>query len=122
MLDNLVAELGDKRPLAYRSFMIIQINAPNVAVPTEFQEFIEKRVGEVLKPFSQQLTRLEVHLKDQAANKGGVDKRCLLEARPRGLDPIAVDCVAASETDAVRKALDKLKKALDHRFGRMSER
>ncbi len=102
--------------------MIIQINAPNVEVPAEFEAFIEQRTHEVLKPFETQLTRIEIHLQDQNGAKGGADKRCLLEARPRGLDPIAVETISENATDAVRKALDKLKNALSHRLGRMSER
>jgi len=101
--------------------MKIQINAPNVDVPAAFEEFIEKRLHEVLKPFEQQLTRVEIHLQDQNGTKGGADKRCLLEARPRGLDPIAVECVAEDATSALRKAADKLKSALSHRLGRLSE-
>ena len=102
--------------------MKIQINAPNVEVPAAFEEFIEQRVQEVLKPFEAHLTRIEIHLQDQNGGKGGSDKRCLLEARPRGLPPIAVECTESTETDAVRKALDKLKNALSHRIGRISER
>lgn len=102
--------------------MKIQINATNVEVPAAFEEFIENRLHEVLKAFEQQLTRVEVHLKDENGGKGGVDKRCMLEARPRGLDPIAVEFTAADVTDAVRKAADKLKNALSHKLGKMSER
>jgi len=61
-------------------------------------------------------------LKDENGSKGGVDKRCMLEARPRGMDPIAVEYTGIDVTDAVRKAADKLKSALGHKLGKMSER
>ena len=98
--------------------MKILINAPSVEVPAVFEEFIEKRVQEVLTPFESQLTRIEIHLQDQNAGKGGPDKRCVLEARPRGLDPIVVETIAEDEAGAVRKSLDKLKHALERRFGK----
>ena len=64
--------------------MKIQINAPEVQVHDEFAAHIEERLLEVLAPFGDWLTRIEVHLEDQNGAKGGVDTRCLLEARPRG--------------------------------------
>lgn len=102
--------------------MKILINAPNVDMPAPLEEFIERRTREVLSMFEEQLTRVEFHLQDQNANKGGIDMRCTLEARPRGLDPLVVEHTAENETDAVRKALDKMKHALDRRLGRLSER
>lgn len=102
--------------------MQIQINAPNVEVPAAFAEFIEHRISEVLSPFTQQLTRVEVHLQDQNGQKSGPDKRCMLEARPRNLDPIAVEVIATEQGDAVRQAVEKLKHALEHRLGRLSSR
>ncbi|MCA9003162.1 MAG: HPF/RaiA family ribosome-associated protein [Planctomycetes bacterium] len=102
--------------------MKIQINAPNVDVPEALSEFIESRTHEVLGHFEKHLTRVEIHLKDQNGDKGGVDMHCTVEVRPRGLDPMAVDHTAESEADAVRKALDKMKSALDRRLGRLSER
>lgn len=100
--------------------MKILINAPSVEVPTVFEDFIERRVQEVLTPFESHLTRIEVHLQDQNAGKGGADTRCLLEARPRGRDPIVVDTTAEDEAGAVRKSLEKMKHALERRFGKRS--
>jgi ribosomal subunit interface protein len=102
--------------------MQIQINSPHVDVPAAFTEFIEKRIPEVLGPFAERLTRVEVHLQDLNADKGGIDKRCMLEARPRGLDPVAVEVVAAEAQEAFRQALAKLSSLLEHRFGKLDSR
>lgn len=102
--------------------MQIQINAPHATAPDQFNDFIEKRIEEVLQPFAEHLTRVEVHLNDLNAAKGGLDKRCLMEARPRGLDPIAAEAVAVDDADAVKQALDKLKRALERRLGKLNSR
>jgi ribosomal subunit interface protein len=102
--------------------MQILINAPNVDMPTALSEFIELRTKEVLGHFEKHITRVEIHLQDQNAHKGGNDIRCKVEVRPRGLEPMAVEHTAEKEADAVRKALDKMKSALDRRLGRLSER
>ena len=40
--------------------MQIQINAPNVQVPDDFSELIERRIHDVLAPFTEAITRIEV--------------------------------------------------------------
>ena len=103
--------------------MQLQINAPHVDVPDAFEGYIERRAHEVLGPFVDKLTRIEVHLSDQnGASRAGVDMRCVLEARPRAMDPVAVDVTAETPRDAVRIALDKMKHALDHRLGKRADR
>ena len=48
-------------------------------------------VTATLSRFSDQLTRVEVHVSDENADKGGAaDKKCVIEARPVGLQPVAV--------------------------------
>lgn len=67
-----------------------------------------------------QITRLEVHLSDENGGKdGGDDKRCLLEARLKGLKPIVVTHHAETIDIAVSGAADKLKKTLDSTIGKL---
>jgi hypothetical protein len=64
------------------------------------------------------LTRVEVHLSDVNAAKHGVDdKRCLLEARLAGLQPLAVSHEAESLRSAITGATRKLVRSLDSRSG-----
>ena len=102
--------------------MQIQINAPHEIIPDAFSEHIETSVEDVLAPFAKQLTRVEIHLRDLNGSKGGVDKRCLIEARPRGLDPLTAEQESATVKDAFRGALEKLQRVLQHRFGKMSSK
>lgn len=86
----------------------------------------ETRTGQVvaevetaLARFGDHLTRVEVHLADENAGKGGAtDKRCKIEARPAGQQPVAVTHHGATVDEAVGGALRKLRSALDRRFGR----
>ena len=77
-------------------------------------------ISEGLSRFSDQITRLEVHLSDENSLKEGLnDKRCLLEARLEGRQPIAVKNQANNLEQAVVGAVDKLKVSLDTKIGRL---
>ena len=84
---------------------------------------VESEIESGLSRFSSRLTRVEVHLADENAGKSGpADKRCTIEARPTGQQPVAVTDHAASESDACRGAVRKLHRLLDSRFGRIEDR
>ncbi|MCP3915300.1 MAG: HPF/RaiA family ribosome-associated protein [bacterium] len=99
--------------------MQIQINAPHESLSDAVTEWIETSVNKALAPRAEQLTRVEVHLQDQNAQKGGIDKRCLIEARPRGMDPLVAEHVDVGIREACRGALDKIQRVLEKRFGRL---
>jgi ribosome-associated translation inhibitor RaiA len=70
--------------------------------------------------FAERITRVECHLGDLNATKGGAtDKRCMLEARLNGLQPIAVTHQADSLLLAIEGAAEKLERALTRRLGRL---
>lgn len=97
--------------------MQIQIFAQGLDVPDALRSYVERNLTEVLKHHSERLTRVEVHLKDlNSQQKNGIDKRCLLEARPRGLDPVVTEHDASEFKDAVHQAVLKLERALQHRI------
>lgn len=97
--------------------MQTQIFAQGITVPEPLKQYIEKTLANQLKHFSERLTRVDVHLKDQnSRKKNGVDKHCLVEARPRGLDPIAAEHDASEWKDAVHEAILKLERALHHKI------
>lgn len=83
---------------------------------------IEADVADALERFSGQLTRVEVHLGDENAGKGGAaDKRCMMEARPAGQQPVAITHKAATLEEACNGAVHKLLKLLEHKFGRLHD-
>ena len=61
-----------------------------------------------------------VHLSDENNSKEGInDKKCLLEARLEGRQPIAVTALGNTYDLAVNGATDKLKSSLDTIVGKM---
>ena len=83
---------------------------------------LEADVHAALSRFGDRLTRVEVHLGDEnAAKKGGDDKRCVLEARPAGQPPVVVPNPASTLDKACGGALQKLQNLLERRFGRLDD-
>jgi ribosome-associated translation inhibitor RaiA len=84
---------------------------------------VEASVTEALRRFTPQLQRVEVHLADENSHKSGDnDKRCTIEARLAGLQPLAASGNGANLDQAVAGALEKLIHQLDHKLGRLGER
>jgi len=79
---------------------------------------VEESVRNTLGRFQDRITRVEVHLSDVNGDKGGVDTRCLIEARVAGKPPVAVEEQAANVPAALRGATGKLVRLLDTRIGR----
>ena len=78
-------------------------------------------IGASLNRFRDQITRVEAHLSDETSHKSGVvDKKCVLEARPAGLHPLAVTHVAANLEQAIHGATEKLERLLDSTFGQLN--
>lgn len=83
----------------------------------------EEVVRLALDRFSDDVTRVEIHLSDVNGQKAGEnDKRCLMEARVAGLQPLAVTEQAGSLHAAIEGAAQKLKRALDTTLGKMEDR
>ena len=84
------------------------------------QEWVQATVEVTLERHLEDLTRVEVHLRDENGGKSGPkDKRCKMEARPKGHQPILVSHDADSLTQAVEGAAQKLEHALEHLFGKL---
>lgn len=100
--------------------MQIQINTDhNLTVHDSEAGQLRGIVDGFLGRFASHITRVEMHLSDEnAAKHGGDDKRCLLEARPEGRNPVAVSHLAPSLLLAVEGAAEKLAKAIDSDIGR----
>lgn len=75
---------------------------------------VEDEVIATLDRFGEQVVTVEVHLNDVNSQKHGVDKRCMMEARLAGLQPIAVTHMAETLDEAIEGAAEKLERAVDH--------
>ncbi len=87
-----------------------------------FSKWVESELSDKLARFRDHITRVEVHFADDNADKSGnQDKRCLLEARLAGHDPVAVSHHAPKVADALSGSMDKLRRALDSTIGRLRD-
>ncbi len=96
----------------------MQINIHHPHLKSNDDAILEA-VQHTLGRFENRLTRIEVFIKDINADKGGGDKHCTIEARPRGLDPMAAEHEADSILIAVSAAADKLKTQLTRHFEKL---
>lgn len=94
--------------------MRIQVNTQDGAGGADLIASIQQAVAAAVQRYERQLTRVEVHLSDTNALKGGTrNKSFMVEARPTGKAPVAVTHQAPSMPKAMHGALDKLGRVLD---------
>ena len=104
--------------------MQIQINTDkNIEGNEAFAEHVRTVVNKTLNHYADRLSRVEVHIGDMNAEKTGPqDHSCTMEARPKGLDPVAATHKAANSHLAVEGAAHSLANLLRTRFGKLDER
>ena len=104
--------------------MNIQINTDknirgNKTLIAKFSRIIKS----ALSRMSDNITRVEVHLSDENGAKSGKnDKRCMIEARLEGRQPIVVTDDAATLNQALDGAIDKLLNMIETILGRQKDR
>lgn len=100
--------------------MTIQFNADkNIASNGRTASYLNSIILDSLDRFSDNITRVAIHLSDENGNKNGVrDKRCVLEARLEGMKPIAVTNYADTVEKSVNGAMEKLIGTLDRTLER----
>lgn len=100
--------------------MHVQVNSNHIEGSARLQEWVSATVAERLERFDEFLTRIEVHLTEENGSKVGVDdKRCHIEARPKGHQSVSVTHKAASLDLAVDGAAEKMRHALEHLIGKL---
>lgn len=86
-------------------------------------ERVEDIVRARLHRIEDRLTRIEVHVGDVNGPKNhGDDKRCVVEVRPTGMDPISATDQGASIEAAANGAADKVLAAFDRQIGKRTTR
>lgn len=104
--------------------MNIQVHADHhIKGSKELLPQAEMVVKEALDRFSERLTTVLVHFNDvnSSSKSGDNDKRCALEARAAGRDPVTVTEQAASAMQALDGAIDKMVRLLDKTFERLND-
>ena len=101
--------------------MQIQVNSDNhIESSIRLEEWVRTTIESTLERYEEDLTRVEVYLRDENGDKPGPhDLSCRLEARPKGHQPISVIHKADTLEQAIDGAATKLDNALEHLFGRL---
>ena len=101
--------------------MIIQFNTDhNIQGLESLESKMNAIITDEMSRFSNQITRIEVFLSDENSHKkGNNDKKCILEARLEGMQPLAVSDHANNHEEAVKGALVKLKAVIETKFGQL---
>jgi ribosome-associated translation inhibitor RaiA len=104
--------------------MRIQIHSDStISMHNNFSDSIAAYITNVLQRFEPYLTRVEVHLTGEAnSNSGPRDKRCLLEARPKGHQSLVVSDESTNIEAAFSNAAEKLHRHLENTYGRLADK
>jgi len=102
--------------------MQVQVNTGHDIKGSEiFDQDVQSTIEAALGRFTQ-LTRVEVHFRDDNSSKSnGLDKRCVLEARPAGMQPVVVEVVAVTVEEALDDAVEKMAKLLNSTFEKLHD-
>lgn len=99
--------------------MKIQVNYGDIDSSEALAEHVEQAVEAALRRFADQVTRVEVHLRDDKQKRRGPDdKRCMMEVRLAGENPLAVESRARDIYEAVRDCAAKLERAVTRKLER----
>ncbi len=103
--------------------MQIQVNTDhNIEGREALAAQVSSTVESELSLVADHITRVEVHLSDENGDKVGHNsKRCLLEARLEGRQPVAVTYQAATVDEAVDGAAKKLARLIESTLGRLRD-
>ena len=101
--------------------MEILINTDNnISASAELRSYLTADLEASIERFAEHLTRLEVKISDENGKKeGDKDKKCVLEARLRGMQPLAVTGHGNSIDQALAEASSKMKTSLDTTMGKL---
>jgi ribosome-associated translation inhibitor RaiA len=92
----------------------------NIEGKERIESYFKNQLSEDLDRFSDRLTRIEVHVSDENASKSGeADKKCVIEARPVGLKPLAVTAFEDTIEKAIGSASQKMKNSLTKLIGKL---
>lgn len=101
--------------------MQVQVNTSNgISNKDALERWADEYLNENLSRFRQEITGIEVFMSDENKEKRGAkEKRCTMEARLNGHEPLAVTHYGETQDLAFRGAGEKLQRLLEHTLGRL---
>lgn len=104
--------------------MLVQLKTDNnIQGSAELVAHVEALVEDTFRWCGQRLTRVEVFLADENSDKkqGDDDKRCTMEGRLAGVQPITVTHTAATVDQALDGAAERLDQTFKRTLGRLTQ-
>ena len=104
--------------------MLVQVNFGDVEHSDALETRVRDEVRDALKHHEDQITRIEAHLRDDNSSHkhGADDKRCTLEARVAGRDPVTVEEASDDLYKSIHLCAKKLGRLIDHTFEKLADR
>lgn len=104
--------------------MIVQLNTDkHIEGSEKLNQFVAEKMKQSLKHYADHISRIEVHLSDQNADKGGLDDiQCKIEARIEKMQPVIVISKNATKEKALDEAISKMKATLQTTIGKMKNK
>lgn len=91
--------------------MLLEIRHVNLQVSDALQEFVQLYVERALRPFEDNVERVEVRIQDINGPRGGVDKRC----------SVVVELAGSRKAVVVKSARSNVYEAVQAAFMRLGE-
>ena len=101
--------------------MRLMIYARKVTMSQTLQDYIERRLGFALGRFGNRIDRVTVRLEDLNGPRGGVDKRCRIEACVVRSGKLQVEVMDAEIEPAVDRAADRIARRVNNDLDRSRE-
>jgi len=98
--------------------MTVDIRAMNFELTDAIRDHALKRLDAVLTRFGDRVSAVAVRLGDVNGTRGGIDKRCHLEAALPGAAAVVVEHTDKDLYEAINQATGRLKRALGRQVGR----
>ena len=101
--------------------MDILINTDkNIEGTAAMRAYFQEEIKSQFERYSDHLSRIEVKISDENGDKKSEnDKRCVIEARIRGMQPLAVTSFGNTVEKALNTAANKMKTSLDSTMGKL---
>lgn len=96
--------------------MTIEFTAKNYILDDTDRELISRRLAFALSRFGHRIRRVTVRVTDENGPKGGIDKRCSLEAVLERGGKIQAEDVSERVLPAAALASDRLARRIDREF------
>lgn len=96
----------------------IDIQSQGISLTGDVREHTERRLGFALARAALRVRRIRVHVADVNGPRGGIDKRCRIQATVNGLGEVVVEDTHQNLLQAISTAADRLRRKVMRRLAR----